>query len=171
MTKDKLALGAGDNFHGSDTVHVDKCDLPLTDVVIDLEEGSLPFEDDSFSEVYAVHVLEHLSKSARLSIIKEMARVAKPGGLCIIVLPHHLTDNAVDFDHSMPGGSGKTFVQFIEGYSMNSPYPDLFEWQKLDYVFRERPAVNIKRKVFSDRYVAKNVPNSVEEIRYELKVK
>jgi SAM-dependent methyltransferase len=53
-------------------------------VVGDVEEG-LPFEDDSFDRVIAIHVLEHLRNLP--AALDEISRVLRPGGRLAIVIP------------------------------------------------------------------------------------
>jgi len=54
----------------------------------------LPFGDNSFDAVYSAHVLYHIpSKVSQAAAIAEMIRVARPGGVIVLVLanPHPLT--------------------------------------------------------------------------------
>ena len=168
MNKDKLALGCGDNFHGSDWVHLDISSLEHVDVTYDLEQGSLPFEDNSFKQVRAVHVLEHLTQDALVSILEEIDRVCVPGAKVKIVLPHFLSWNAADLDHYR-AGSKKTFVQFTSEYEMNSPYPDLFEEQSIKYDFLNRLTVDLCRLLVGDDWTAAFIPNAVNEIQYNFR--
>jgi len=55
-------------------------------VVHDLSKP-LPFQDNSFSAVYASHVLEHLYRSRALALLSECKRVLKPGGTLRLVVP------------------------------------------------------------------------------------
>lgn len=47
----------------------------------------LPFESDSLDFVYSSHLLEDFTKEDRPNIVKEWARVVKPGGYIIILVP------------------------------------------------------------------------------------
>jgi SAM-dependent methyltransferase len=49
---------------------------------------NLPFSSSSFDVVFSSNVLEHVERLDLLQ--KEIARVLKPGGVCIHVLPTHL---------------------------------------------------------------------------------
>ena len=166
MSKDKLALGCGDNFHGEDWVHLDLSDLSHVDVKHDLEKGTLPFQNNRFEKVKAVHILEHLSKEALVSILKEISRVSVPGAEIEIVLPHFLSWNAADLDH-FRAGSRKTFVQFCTGYDMNTPYPNLFSEEKIEYEIMDYWIYNISGIFLSDDRIAQLIPNAVNEIRYK----
>lgn len=49
--------------------------------------GRLPFEDGSAEEVHAYHVAEHCYRWEIAGVLKEWARVIKPGGLMVLELP------------------------------------------------------------------------------------
>lgn len=49
-------------------------------------EGPLPFSDQMFDSVLLSHVLEHIAHPTAL--IKEIARVLKPGGSLLVLTPH-----------------------------------------------------------------------------------
>lgn len=165
MKKNKLALGSGSKYHGEEWVHLDLVSQDHGTVVHDLEKGTLPFENNSFEKVRAVHVLEHLSQEAMISILKEISRVSVPGAEIYIVLPHFLSWNAVDLDHYR-SGSRRTFSQFTAEYSMNTPYPTLFSEEKVAYEFMDYWLYNWLRKIMYDERVAQIFPNAVNEIQY-----
>lgn len=50
---------------------------PIADVVADM--GDLPFLDDTVDAIISQHALEHVSKFRVVPILKEWARVIKPG--------------------------------------------------------------------------------------------
>jgi hypothetical protein len=56
------------------------------DVVADIKDLSM-FEDDSVEEIYASHVLEHLTWEEGLEALKEWMRVLKPAGMLTVVVP------------------------------------------------------------------------------------
>ena len=163
--KDKLSLGCGDKDHGEGWIHLDISDLGHVDVVHDLEKGTLPFENNRFERVEAVHVLEHLSQEALVSILKEISRVAVPGAEIYVVLPHFLSWNASDLDHYR-GCSRRTFSQFTAEYSMNTPYPTLFSEEKVGFEFMDYWLYNFVRSIMYDERVAQIFPNAVNEIQY-----
>jgi SAM-dependent methyltransferase len=55
-------------------------------IVHDLTQP-LPFPDNSFSAIYASHVLEHLYLVEAQRLLLECKRVAKPGGVVRIIVP------------------------------------------------------------------------------------
>jgi len=62
----------------------------------------LPFQDNSFSAIYASHVLEHLYLVEAQQLLLECKRVAKPGGVVRIVVPD-LHSMAQDYLHGNGG--------------------------------------------------------------------
>ena len=55
----------------------------------DLNEDPLPFEDNSFDLISCNHVLEHIFNTE--SVVRELCRVLKPGGLAVISVPNIAT--------------------------------------------------------------------------------
>jgi SAM-dependent methyltransferase len=68
-------------------VGLDITPLPGVDVVLDLDKEKLPFEADTFDEVFAHHVLEHLRHLAE--VLGELHRVCKPGAVIDILVPYY----------------------------------------------------------------------------------
>lgn len=79
-------------------------------VRVDFESETLPFSDQQFDGIFFCHVLEHLAN--RMNVLREFARVLKPGGIIYIEgpsarslwlpslpgLPSHNRDNAIGDD-------------------------------------------------------------------------
>src|ERR1700723_3585255 len=57
------------------------------DVLCHLDRGKLPFEDNSFDQIRAVHLIEHVEDV--IATMEELHRVARPGGTIFIVTPHY----------------------------------------------------------------------------------
>jgi SAM-dependent methyltransferase len=81
-----LELGCGRTKHPH-AIGIDRVPLPGVDVVHDLNRGPYPFEDDTFDEVYAVHVVEHLDSI--LAVMEEIHRITRPNARVVIITPHH----------------------------------------------------------------------------------
>lgn len=93
-----LEIGAGAGTHvpfepSGDYIALDRSDdlapeIPrrerLSVVLADCEEG-LPWRDNSFDRVLAIHVLEHLYNLPAAT--REVARVLRPDGLFVVVIP------------------------------------------------------------------------------------
>lgn len=82
----KLNIGSGykryDGF-----LNVDDDPLVSPDYIVNLEEGKLPFEDNSVEEIKAHHILEHIKNF--IPLMQEFYRVCKNGAIIDIVAPHH----------------------------------------------------------------------------------
>lgn len=81
----KLNLGAGLDIKASWVNH-DGLKLPGIDVVHDLNKTPWPWADNTFSEVFASHVLEHVSDL--VACMKELKRICKPGAIIRTQSPH-----------------------------------------------------------------------------------
>lgn len=57
------------------------------DVLCHVDRGGLPFRDNSFDQVRAIHVIEHVADV--LATMDEFHRVARPGGMVFLVTPHY----------------------------------------------------------------------------------
>lgn len=78
----RLNIGCGNKkIEGFVGVDLD----PAADVVCDIR--ALTFEDDSVSEILAVHVLEHIYRWEAEATLREWHRVLKPGALIVLELP------------------------------------------------------------------------------------
>ncbi|MBF0399295.1 MAG: methyltransferase domain-containing protein [Magnetococcales bacterium] len=61
---------------------------PWPDSIMHLDlRRPLPFPDDSFTAVYASHLLEHLYRSEALALLQELWRCCRPGGIVRMAVP------------------------------------------------------------------------------------
>ena len=81
-----LDVGCGPNKYPG-AIGVDKNPDTAADVLCHFDEGSLPFAGNSFDEVRAVHVIEHVADVVKT--VEEFHRVTRPGGSLYIVTPHY----------------------------------------------------------------------------------
>jgi predicted SAM-dependent methyltransferase len=81
-----LDIGCGKNKTPA-AIGLDRIGLPGVDVVHDLNSFPYPFEDNSFDEIYATHVIEHLDSIVKA--MEEIYRLAKPRAKVVIVTPHY----------------------------------------------------------------------------------
>ncbi len=82
---DKLEIGSGTKPKEG-YLHFDIRNIKETDVVGDAK--NLPFEDESFSEIFSRFFLEHLFRSDAKKVLSEMYRVLKKGGKLEIIVPN-----------------------------------------------------------------------------------
>jgi ubiquinone/menaquinone biosynthesis C-methylase UbiE len=81
-----LDVGCGINkYPGS--IGVDRNARTRADVIADLDQFPFPFADNSFDEIRAIHLIEHVADVIRT--MEEFHRLLKPGGRAIIVTPHY----------------------------------------------------------------------------------
>lgn len=81
----KLHLGCGKKILPG-FVNVDIVAAEGVDLVFDISQG-LPFPDDSFDEVRAIDVLEHIPATRIIHVMNEVYRVLAPGGSFQIHVP------------------------------------------------------------------------------------
>lgn len=82
----KLQLGCG-NDKREGYINVDSSKEVQPDKVWDLEKTPLPFKEDSFEEVLANHVLEHIKNFVPL--MHDLYRICKDGALIKIRTPFY----------------------------------------------------------------------------------
>lgn len=109
----KLNLGAGED-RKEGYINLDWSELAKPDVVHDLNVFPYPFEDSSFDEIYASHVLEHLDRP--FGVMREFHRILAPGGVLILKVPHFSrgfthAEHAHGFDVSFPLYFNKHFTR------------------------------------------------------------
>lgn len=87
-TKIYLNLGCGNDYlthEDYNVINVDLNDAVKCDQVVDLENDTFPWDDNSVDGIVAKHVVEHIWKRDRF--MNECWRVLKPGGNMYIETP------------------------------------------------------------------------------------
>lgn len=83
----KLEIGSGPNPQ-PDYVHVDvSANFPQVDILCDVSTERIPVDSGIFEEVLANHVIEHIPWRNAPFVVKEWARVLKPGGRIFLRTP------------------------------------------------------------------------------------
>lgn len=110
-----LNLGSGpDRLNGF--VNYDM--LPVGDVCGNCEEG-LPFKDNTFDQVKASHILEHIHNLRGLKC--ELHRVMKPDGELVVVVPDYQSPDAWGDDtHCRAFSNQSFFLDFWPGFKVIS---------------------------------------------------
>jgi SAM-dependent methyltransferase len=81
-----LDVGCGRNkFPGS--IGIDHNPRTAADVLCNLDRPPYPFRDNLFDQIRVVHVIEHVEDV--LATMKELHRLARPGGRILLVTPHY----------------------------------------------------------------------------------
>lgn len=113
----KLNIGCG-KHHLEDYINID-CVAPA-DMIHDVEESELPYEDNTVDEIVLSHVLEHFKNP--LEVMQELWRVAKPDAKIHIRLPYGSSDAAwTDPTHIRPYFV-ESFFYFTQPYYQNFDY-------------------------------------------------
>jgi SAM-dependent methyltransferase len=87
-SKKILEIGAGSTpkIKGEGVIYLDRFKFLDSTVVWDLENVPLPFQDSIFDEIYASHILEHISNL--FPLMNDLHRILKPRGRLNLWLPH-----------------------------------------------------------------------------------
>jgi SAM-dependent methyltransferase len=80
-----LDVGCGMNKYPG-AIGIDRNAYTLADVIADIDHA-LPFADNSFREIRAIHVIEHIADV--IHTMEEFHRLLTPGGQAVIVTPHY----------------------------------------------------------------------------------
>lgn len=133
----KLDLGCGKGKQAG-FLGVDRRPFEGVDIVHDLLVMPWPWENDSVSEVYCSHFLEHLDHNRRnperVRFMNELYRILTPGGKATIITPHWASNRAYgDFTHADKPVS-EMFWYYLnrEWRKQNAPDNDI-EWNPDGY--------------------------------------
>ncbi len=95
--KTRLNMGCGTDIRAG-YVNLDSAQLDGVDVVHSLENFPYPFADDTFDEIIAINVLEHLADT--IAVLDEMWRICAPGARVTIRVPYwNSMDSITDPTH------------------------------------------------------------------------
>src|SRR5258707_3226640 len=81
-----LDVGCGLNKYPG-AIGIDRIAGTRADVLCDLDHFPYPFRDNSFDEVRAIHVIEHVADVIRT--MEEFHRLLRNGGTVFIATPHY----------------------------------------------------------------------------------
>lgn len=118
----KVHLGCGNDIKRG-WVNLDKNDGNIENkevVHCDLEEGKLPFADDSCAEVMAIHLLEHIKNL--LPLMNEIRRVLRPGGFLRVEVPVYPFPEAFQDPTHVRFFTEQSFRYFVEGEGLYENY-------------------------------------------------
>ena len=111
-----LNIGCGNSIIKG-AVNLDWIKLPGVDVIHNIEKTPWPFKANSFDEIHAVSILEHVDNFVK--IMEEIHRILKPSGLCIVVGPYYMhKDTFTDPTHKR-GFTTKSFQYFEHGNDLS----------------------------------------------------
>jgi SAM-dependent methyltransferase len=81
----RLTVGCGHNIRAG-WVNLDIAPLPGVDVVHDLDDVPLPFDNDTFDFIECEDILEHVNDM--VAVMRELHRILRPGGRLHVQGPH-----------------------------------------------------------------------------------
>ncbi len=81
-----LDVGCGRNKRAG-AIGVDRNPNTRADILCDLDRFPYPFRDNSFDELHAIHVIEHVADVVRA--MEEFHRLVRPGGRIHLATPHY----------------------------------------------------------------------------------
>jgi SAM-dependent methyltransferase len=121
-----LDIGCGNAKTGG-CIGIDKVGLPGVDVVHDLDQFPWPFSENTFSQIYANHYLEHVSDIVQT--LKEIHRIASPGAKLYFRVPHYASDNYhSDLTHKV-GFGYRSFDHFSINGKIRYDYYEKFKFE------------------------------------------
>lgn len=155
---DAVDLGCGTNKHDG-ALGIDIVDTSDADLVMDLSEFPWELPSDSFSMVYCMDILEHVSEP--LQFLEEVYRIAEDGANIRIKTPHFTNPNTwADPTHKRPF-SARMFSDYITAEGQYSYYTDaVFELEEIYINFES--ARKYPWNVIG-RYVANKWPEHYEK--------
>lgn len=122
----KLNLGCGRNpIDGY--VNLDRAALPGVDVVHDLEQHPLPFDDDTFDEIIGIDLIEHVTDA--LGLMAELWRIATPDALCTFALPYGSSDDAWEDPTHVRPYFANSWMYFAQPTYYRADYGYRGDWQ------------------------------------------
>jgi SAM-dependent methyltransferase len=108
--KNKLNIGCGNDIR-KDYINLDIAKLPGVDVVCDIDNSPLPFEDNTFEHIICNDVLEHVNLE---KVLREIHRILVNDGVLEIRVPHFTSsNNFIDPTHKRMF-SYRTFNFFVK---------------------------------------------------------
>lgn len=171
----KLNIGCGNEIKKG-YINLDFVRQPGVNVVHDLHKFPWPFKDNSFDEVYASHVLEHVDDL--IATMKEIHRICKNRAKIFIRGPHFSCGVTYRDPTHRRGFSYFTFEYFCNpGQYYKRKEQGLFriKWRKLNFTrlafpFLNKffnPLINVNQEIY-ERFFCWMLPCS--EALFELEV-
>jgi glycosyltransferase involved in cell wall biosynthesis/predicted SAM-dependent methyltransferase len=143
----KINLGCGPNIiNGWENLDVEP---GIGGIVCDLREN-LPYANSCTSHIYSEHFIEHLSREAALSLLRECYRVLKPGGVIRIstpdlkVIARDYLNNRTDRFHSV-GHIPNSNCTFLNESMHNWGHTFLYDFNELEKLFNSAGFYKITR--------------------------
>jgi len=125
----KLNIGCGDDIRKG-WINLDIAKIQGVDVVHDINNLPLPFENESFDYVLCQDVLEHIEY---IPLLKEFYRIMKTGGILEIRVPHFTSH----FNFMDPTHKKRFSILTFDFFTLNPPFQRNyyfdFHFEKINY--------------------------------------
>jgi SAM-dependent methyltransferase len=166
----KLNLGCGQDIKKG-YINIDFLKYRGVDIIHNLNEYPWPFIDNTFDEIYASHILEHVDDIKRA--MEEIKRICKKNAQIIIRVPHFSCGvsyrdpthkrlfSYFTFDYFEKGEYGLPKLKIIKKYLNFTRFLFIF----LNKVFN--PVINLAPAIY-ERFFCWMLPCS--EVLFELKI-
>lgn len=160
----RLNIGCGRNIKEG-WINIDSAPLSGVDLVCNLEEVRqipIALPEGSVELFYLSHVLEHVRDS--LGLMEELWRLASPGAVAVIRVPHGASDDAWEDPTHVRPYFGDSFLYFSQPAYWRADYGYRADWRpdKLEYRVRRHRCdglgeKEILNKIQFDRNVVKEL--------------
>lgn len=142
----KLHIGCGEKYLPG-YKHLDAVFYPHVDYVTEADRLDM-FCDESIEEIYACHVLEHFSRKAIKSVLKEWNRCLIGGGILRIAVPDF---EAIVMEYLSSGDLERVMGLLYggQGYDYNFHF-QAYDFKRMEYLLTEAGFVNINRYEWKD---------------------
>lgn len=124
----RLNVGCGRNIQAG-WINVDSAPLPGVDIVCDLEslrERPIDLPDGTVDQFLLSHVIEHVRDS--LGLMQELWRLATPGAIAVIRVPHGASDDAWEDPTHLRAYFPKSFGFFSQPFYWRADYGYRGDW-------------------------------------------
>lgn len=168
----KLHLGCGKNILEG-WINLDKKAREGVDIVADLDnchQVALPFEENSISEFFGRHSLEHIHNL--LPLMQELYRIATPNATAIFHMPYGASDNAWEDPLNVRAFFINSFGFFSQPFYWLNDYGYQGDWQPDQLILR----VNKKKyegvdakEIFDDVLEKRNVVSQMTAVLRAIK--
>jgi len=169
-----LDVGCGIKKHPS-AIGIDRNSASSADVICDLDHIHLPFADNSFDRILAIHVIEHVADVIRT--MEEFHHCLRPGGSLRIETPHysdfssfcdpthrtHLTSFSFKYFGEKHGGFGYYSPARFHEVSVKVKLLSLWKWLGFEFVVNH----SMRFRKFWEYYLCFVVRGKVMEFELE----
>lgn len=146
----KLNIGCGHDVKQG-WVNLDISPIEGVDVVHDLSDLPLPFEDNTFDYILCMDVLEHLEY---IPVLKDLHRILKPSGTIKIQVPHFTSRYSFGDPTHRKLFSIMTFEFFVKGNKHLRDYYFDFHFSSIQNQF-----ISFEKGIFIYNYLVEPIIN------------